>query len=92
MSTTEGAPLTGAELLKLANARNTQQFKEVPLSELADWIVAQGLTADVLMIALLQDMSSKLNDLSDIKDQLRLNNEYLAQILGDHLKLNDIKD
>lgn len=59
--------LTGDELLKLSNSKNTRQFKDVPLDELADWIKDQDLTADVLMIALLTDISLKLNHLHDIE-------------------------
>jgi hypothetical protein len=71
---------TGEELLKLANSSNTRQFKDVPLDELAEWISDQNLTADVLMISLLSDIYSRLNDLDKIKDLLKQNNKLLQKM------------
>jgi hypothetical protein len=76
----DDSDLTGAELLRLANSRNTKQFKDVPLDELADWIKEQDLTADVLMISLLIDINNSLRELRKIKELAKDRNKELQKI------------
>lgn len=73
-------PLDGSELLDLINSANTKDIAYGSLSDIADYINSLGIPSEVIMIALLQDVSKKLDCLSTVIDQLDENNKYLRKI------------
>lgn len=75
-----GDEITGDELLKLINRTNTSQDKLSSLSALKDYIITEGLNADVIMISLLQEISMKLDYLSTISDNSFETNKLLNKI------------
>ena len=91
MSSGAGSPSTGAELIKLVNSENTQQHKYASLTDIAEFVALSGSNADVLMIALLQDISKKLDGLGDMAVDLKINNMYLSKITGEHFTDQDIE-
>ena len=67
--------LTGAELIRLWNSRNVQQKKDLPLSELSEWLREEDINADVLIIGYLREIDRKLGCLpSLIEEQIKTNN------------------
>lgn len=84
--------LTGDELIKLVNSKNVQQHKYDSLADIATFIALSGANADVLMIALLQDISKKLDSLDDMAIDLKINNMYLSKITGEHFTDQDIEN
>jgi len=75
-----GDEITGDELLTLINRTNTSQDKLSSLSALKDYIITEGLNADVIMISLLQEISMKLNCLSTLTDNSFETNKLLNKI------------
>jgi hypothetical protein len=75
-----GDEITGEELITLINRTNTSQDKLQSLSALKDYIISEGLNADVIMISLLQDISMKLNHLHTITDNSSETNKLLNKI------------
>ena len=72
--------IKGDELLSLINRSNTGQSKLNSLTALKDYILEQELDADVIIISLLQDISSKLGDLHSIKKEIKTTNKLLQKI------------
>jgi hypothetical protein len=75
-----GDEITGEELITLINRTNTSQDKLQSLSALKDYIISEGLNADVIMISLLQDISQKLSCLSTLTDNSFETNKLLSKI------------
>ena len=74
-------PLDGSELLDLINSANTKNAAYGSLSDVADYINSLGIPSEVVMIALLQDISKKLDCLPMLLEQQILNNEYIKEII-----------
>jgi hypothetical protein len=75
-----GDEITGEELITLINRTNTSQDKLQSLSALKDYIISEGLNADVIMISLLQEISQKLSCLSTLTDNSFETNKLLNKI------------
>lgn len=73
-------PLTGAELVALINSGNTKQIAYTSLATLAEYIATTELTAEMVMIGLLQDISKKLDCLSGLTDEQVITNDLLKEV------------
>jgi hypothetical protein len=75
-------PLDGTELLELINSKNTKNVALGSLEEIADFINSFDIPAEVLMIALLQEMNGHLKCLPELIEQQVKTNEYLKEVLS----------
>lgn len=75
-------PLDGTEILELANSGNTKQTALSSLTDIADWINSFDQPAEVLMIALLQDIKRNTACLPELVEAQLKTNKLLEEILS----------
>lgn len=72
--------IDGRELIELINSENTKQTKYGSIEDIAEYLRELDIPAEILMIALLQDVSSKLECLNGILEKLDSTEQYIKHI------------